>query len=117
PTRRRACIEQVSTTLERARCSQPADSREKAQFPSTLDPSMLSCPATDSSRRGATWIGLIIFVTKRPSIGNLPKRPKIYLQSKSFSTWQRFGRKQPITSRIVCRADNPAIRRGGTLAF
>jgi len=27
---------------------------------------------------GAAWIGLIICGTKRPSIGNLPKRPKAY---------------------------------------
>ena len=99
----------------RERCA--AFLSEKAHFPSPLDPGMLSCPAADANRGGATWIGPIIFGTKRPSIGNLLKRPKIYLQSKSFSTWQRFVRKQPITSRIVCRADNLATRRGGTLAF
>jgi hypothetical protein len=29
----------------------------------------------------------------------------------SFSTWQRFVRRQPITSRIVCRAANELVTR------
>src|SRR5262244_3980634 len=56
---------------------------------------------------GATWIGPIICGTKRPNIGDLPKRLKTDPYNKSFSTWQRFVRRQPITSRIVCQAGNP----------
>src|SRR6266540_133349 len=35
-----------------------------------------------------SWIGLIIYGTKRPSIGNLPKRPKTYPYKTRTS---RFG--------------------------
>jgi hypothetical protein len=35
-------------------------------------------PASSGVELGATWIGLIICGTKRPNIGNLPKRLKIH---------------------------------------
>jgi len=34
--------------------------------------------ASSGAELAATWIGLIIYGTKRPNIGNLPKRLKTY---------------------------------------
>jgi hypothetical protein len=59
------------------------------------DGSSHACPpfGNRSVSRGAGWTGVIICATRRLSIGNLQKRPKIHSSSKSFSIWQSFVRR------------------------
>ena len=63
---------------------------------------------TFTALRGTTkhGPGMTIFGNKRLCIGNLPKRLKMSLLSRSSSIWQPSARRSPITSRIVGQAGN-----------
>jgi hypothetical protein len=48
----------------------------------------------------------IIFESKRPNIGNLPKPPKTPSSSRSFSNWQPFVRRWRMKSTTAGQVDN-----------
>ena len=49
----------------------------------------------------AAWIGLTTYGTKRPSIGNLPSRPKILSLKTRCLTWRPCVTRSPIISKII----------------